>query len=264
MQETEGRGGEREAVGECERRDRGDKFFPAFDQQHEREDEEQVVDAEEDVLETENQIGARHLPRRGGGGDDNRRFVRRGAQSLSDTVAVGDADECVHFGGGEAFDGNDLSSEATRTLESPAFDVCVVAEYPARLVDRFRIGGKAGVERQAHGVAARGHFPHHFVGAGFDFAEFEIGGTHLVRGSGQRDRAPQKQNGERAFHRSAVVFAGCSFGHSMVTSYCLSRVSRNFVFVSRRRAFSHSRRTCGRTSSSVARRPSVRCSTSTR
>ena len=52
---------ERQAVRERERGDRPDQLAPEADQEQQRGDEQQVVDAAQDVLDAEHHVGARDL-----------------------------------------------------------------------------------------------------------------------------------------------------------------------------------------------------------
>jgi hypothetical protein len=61
VDEAKGGAGQREAVGERECGDGHDQTARALDENQQRENEHQVVDAAQDVLEAEHQVGPHHF-----------------------------------------------------------------------------------------------------------------------------------------------------------------------------------------------------------
>ena len=69
IQKAERRSGQRDAVRDSEGRDSEGDALPAPHKNDERQDEEQMVDAEKNVLDAKPEIGGRHLHRPAGGRD---------------------------------------------------------------------------------------------------------------------------------------------------------------------------------------------------
>ena len=148
IHEAQRGGGERDAVRHRERRDRTDQSLPAFHQQHEREDEQQVIDAQHNVLDAEDEIGRGNLPTWRRGFHREARRVRQQARCLRHAIGAFDASEHVNLRSRQTVNANDLAIESSRALDAPAFDVGVVTEETVRLGEFFRFGRKAHMDAE--------------------------------------------------------------------------------------------------------------------
>ena len=108
---------------------------------------------------------------------------------------------------------NRAAGQSARALHGPAFGEGVVDHRTARLGDVRAARRQFHVESEAQVLSLARHFPQRVVSFRPGLAQFEIGGTHLVREHAGRERDEQNQDEERAFH-----FASC------LRSVCLHRL----------------------------------------
>ena len=223
---AERRDRQRDAVGQGEGRDRLHQRPAVGDDQHQAEDEEQVVDAEQDVLHAELHVAEGPL---GGGGDAAERHRgRRGAQQVALQAAVGvvQAHEDVGDRGLEPRDRDRLPGQAARAGEGAAHDEGARREL-------LPVGGREpAVLRDDRrdldlDLAAGRLLPEERVGLLSRLAQLEEAGTGLVSEAGGRAReheAREEQEDEPRLHRApptpaAAAGGGVAFGFSIVTVY---------------------------------------------
>jgi hypothetical protein len=110
----------RNAVGQGEGRDGLDQHPGALDDQEQAKDEEQVVHAQQDVLDPQPEVRQGALAAGGAAAQGDHRG--RGAEQVAFQPAVGVMDSHQHVGDGgfQAGDGEDFVLEATFTAEHAA------------------------------------------------------------------------------------------------------------------------------------------------
>ena len=114
-----------------------DALAAAHDQQQ-RQHEQQVIDAAQDVLDAEHQVGPGDLASARSALDDELRPLRQQALDLAGAVAAFDAHDHVGDAAGDAVDGERLPGEPAGALDLPALDVRAVAEHALRRRERRR------------------------------------------------------------------------------------------------------------------------------
>ena len=101
VHESQSSGCERNAVSNRERSDGSDELAPSFHQNEQGEHEQQMVDAEKNVLDTEHKIGAAHFQRTGRGCYHKRRRRWGNTSYLSCAIQIFNPHQHVGHGGGE-------------------------------------------------------------------------------------------------------------------------------------------------------------------
>ena len=199
VDEAESGGGERDAVRDGESGDRQDELPRIRCDQDQREHEEKMIDAEQDVLDAEREVGGGDRPSALTGGNPRPRRSRR--QPFDPLAAVGErhAHQRVGHGARQPFDPHLLAAERIDRRQAPGLHHGVVG-YPRNdrgcALDPSR---KAHIERQPC-VAAHRRLEQDIEYSGRCFLKLEIGRTNLVRecgSSGEKESAhDQEEPGE--------------------------------------------------------------------
>ena len=199
------RGRERDAVRNGECRDGEGDAPPAADQDHQRENEQQVIEPEQDVLGPETEVGDGHFRRARRALYDERRPRRRQPFRLRRTAEAFDAHENVRRGRRQAVDGDGLSGEPAAAPDRPALGVGVADEPRLRRRHVARAPGQLEVDREPQVAAACRDLEQQTVGVGRRLADFQIAGAEFVRRRGTREQRTEdaEEHGE-ASHRAAA------------------------------------------------------------
>ena len=182
-----------------------------------REDKQQMVHTREDVLDTEDAVGAGDFPHIWRSLDRERRDRRREARDLRGAVEPLQEHEHIGHRRGKAGDMYRAAGQPSRALHGPALAEGVVDYQASWLGQVFAVGGKLHVEPQTQVVPAPGHLPEHVVSLRPGLAQFKIGRAHLVRGCAGREHAEKGNEMNRSFHGIMATFFSPAVGCSMVT-----------------------------------------------
>ena len=177
-----------------------------------------MVNAGEDVLNTENGVSASDLQRGRGsfhhkrGTDGVRRQLGRCRRAVRG--ARGRRSRWRETG-----DANGAALQAACAHEGPTLGEGAVHHCAPRRGDMGAAGRELHVESEAQMVSDTRHFPERVVGFRAGLTEFEIGGTHFVGQRRGREQGEQNQNGS-----SFLIFL-------RAFPFCLDRLRRSIVTV---------------------------------
>ncbi len=161
MDQAERRGRERQAVRDREGGDGLHQPPAAARDDEQREDEQQMVDARQDVLDAEHSISAGDLQRTRRGFHDERRSGRREPRDLRGAVETFQTHEHVGRRRAETGDVNRAAGQSARALHGPAFGEGVVDHRTPRRGDVRAARRKFHVESEAQILSLAGHLPKH-------------------------------------------------------------------------------------------------------
>ena len=205
MDPPERRRGQRQTVGHRERRHRRDDSSPALDQEEHRQDVEQVVDADQNVVHAKSEVG----PGDTGGVrrwlDDKRRLFRPEPRHLGRAVLAFDARQHIGDCAWQPLDPHFAVGEAAVTSNGPSFDEAVAREVSPRLGEIDGAFRKDDVNGQTQRFALRRHLPHHVVRVGARLTKLEVGGAEHVGANRGRPRQHQHNSDRPSAQHSAVL-----------------------------------------------------------
>ena len=201
-----------------ERGDRRDQPPRALHQDHQRQHEQQVIEADQDVLDAEHGVGMRHLEGPRAGGDDKARREWQHASDLRRAVAALHAHQHVDAAGSQVREFDRLASQPAFGLHAPALHRRARGITAAQWRDGLCAGRELRVQLQRGGFVQRRQLPQHLVGGGVELAQLQVGGAEFVRrGRHHRTAQQQPQCQEAAQLGHGVGFACGRFG-SITTS----------------------------------------------
>jgi hypothetical protein len=200
-----------------ERRHGRKQAAETIDEQHERKDEQQMVDAEQNVLRAEHEVGLHDVERPGGFRDHDARLG--GHESMRERRAVQIIDAQQHVRGGlrEPRDDETRAAQPVRAAQRTVLQLRIVDDIAAHAVNEPATGRDLGLEHVGQPARHR-DLPLRGEHVRLRLAEAEIGGTQLVRRRRARhETEPQHTEPEPACrHRGASVLGRP--GHSTTTS----------------------------------------------
>ena len=199
---------------ECGDGEGGDRLHqhpPVAHDQHQRGDEEQVVDAEEDVLDAVAEVGDGDLERSLRGGDLDP-WPRGAHHGRGLAVAARDPHQHVGDRGLQADEVDPPPGKAARGLDDPALEDRAGEVLGAGAADRAHVVREGQHDRQRHARKERGA-PDDGVAVGSDLVDLQIGGAHLVRlrgrgGQERGDGAEDERDGAGHCSRSSAGACG--------------------------------------------------------
>ncbi len=189
---AERRDGQGDRVRQSEGADRLQEHPAVGDDQQQAEHEQQMVHAEQDVLDAEPQVAHRPLPAGGLAAEHDRGRDRPQHVALEPPVGVVDAHQNVGDGRFEPADAQSLAGQATRALEGAAHDLGAGREL-------LPVGRRESAALWHHrrdpdlDLAARRPLPQQAVGLRTGFGDLEQARPGLVRRERAR-RADERQN----------------------------------------------------------------------
>jgi hypothetical protein len=187
-----------------------------------RQHEQQVVDAQQDVLDTQGRVGARYLPPALGIGHDERIRGRGQAFDLDGLVQPLETGQHVGEGRRQAVDADFVPAQPPRAAADPALDKGGVLLPGTHFAHGLAMLRQARVQRHAQ-IAAGRNPPEHIEGLGIELFEVQVARAHLVRREVERaQRQRRQQNPSRQFQGP---LSPLSSKLSMVMVYCSARRS---------------------------------------
>ena len=164
-----------------------------------------MVDADQDVVNTEDEVG----PGDAGGVrrrlDDERGLLRQESRHLGRAVLAFDARQHIGDGTWQPVDPYCAVGEAALTSNGPSFDEAVAREASARLGEIDGAFRKDDVDGQTQGIALRRHLPHHVVRLGARLTKLEVGRAEHVGAGRGRPRQHQRDRDRPSAKHSAVL-----------------------------------------------------------
>lgn len=192
---AEGCDGQGDAVGHGEGRDRLHQRPAVPHDQQQTQDKEQVIDAEEDVLNADLQVGRRPLRGAGGAAEGDGGRGRPDEMGFEPPVRVVQADEDVGDRALEAGDGDRLAAQASPAAEGAAHDHRAGGHLLAIGRPEGALLGKDGGDADLD-FAPRRVLPQDGVGLGCGLAQLqEPGPDPRARVSRGRRRRPGRRPG---------------------------------------------------------------------
>jgi hypothetical protein len=198
-----------------ERRDRLQKAPRSAHQEYQREDEHQVIDAQQDVLDAEAEV-CHGSHRRAVAGHGELRSP--GLEKFGDRATIGElyADEDVRHRRLESGDDDRLSTQSAFTHERHT----VQERVRQGLSDTLALGSAGIRERRVDHqpqIAARGLFPRHAIAVGGRLLDVEVARPQLVGTGGssqqghEHEYRPGRPRGAQdpAAHHFAASNGGC-------------------------------------------------------
>jgi hypothetical protein len=158
-----------------------------------REHEQEMIDAGQNVLDAEHEVGPHNLPMARGCLDQERRVGGCQSFDLRCTVAAFHARQHVGERRGETLDADGATAQSTRALHTPALGVGVGDKDPARLGQVHAACRQMHIERQPQTFAGRRHLPQCIERIRHRLAQFQIGRPQFVGGGVKHTQHTEQQ-----------------------------------------------------------------------
>jgi hypothetical protein len=188
------------------------------------EHEQEMIDAQQDVLDAEHEVGAGDLQRARHGVHHERRRRRREADDLRGSVAAFHAHEHIGHRRAETGDMNRAAGQTAGALNAPVFRKGAVDEGGTWLAQVGGAGRELHVEAEPEILASTRHLPKHVVSLRAGLLELEIGRPDLVgeqaAGEGGEQHEDQEDDCFFIYHlplSAASLSLSVGRGRSMVT-----------------------------------------------
>ena len=160
--------------------DGGEQPGRALDQDQQRQHEQQVVEAFQDMFDAQQGIGARHLQRPRGGFDHKGRFEFGQADVLRCARQLLQPDQHIHRRKLQPADLDGAAAQPAGALIGPAGGKAVAVAGGDRVGQVHPIGGQQHLQPQMQLVAEARHPPGHVIAVCRGLIYFQIGQSHFM------------------------------------------------------------------------------------
>jgi hypothetical protein len=189
--------GQRDRMGEREGGGGGHHRPAALQQQHQRHHEQQMIETADDMFNANAEIGARHLPGSGHGGDDGRGFAGHQPRRLHRAAQRCDAQQRIGAAGFQARQANRHAIEAAAAIGPAGGDQRAarqngpVHRHPAEGWQQWRRAGRQPAQHR--------RLPHDRPAALIALRQFQIARAQFI-GTGRQRRHQQHKAQPQADH----------------------------------------------------------------